>query len=270
MTGTLLLGHRSDGRPIHAWFGAADDNPETAPPPPSPAPDESVALRAELDQLRAQHTAAQAEAQQNAERLRELLAGQPQPHGGDDGDDEDDDGDDAKAADGKPADPEMTKLRRAVRAANREAKLRREREEKLRADWEAQDRARSEQLVEAQKLSEAAEKARLEAEARYKPATIRASAVPALLAAGAKPDRADRLMKLLDMAALDVDAAGEVTGLPEQITAVKAEWPELFASTDPTAPPRPPRVTGADRPPAEQQPLRSADRIAAQILNATT
>lgn len=259
MTGTLLLGRRADGRPIHAWFGAADDDTDTPPPP-----DESASLRAELDQLRSQHAQAQAEAQQNAERLRELLAGQPQPQGEDDGD-EDDDTDDAKGSDGKPVDPEMTKLRRAVRAANREAKLRREREEKLRADWEAQDRARSEQLAEAQKLSEAAEKARLEAEARYKPATIRASAVPALLAAGAKPDRADRLVRLLDMAALDVDAAGEVTGLTEQITAVKAEWPELFASTE-QPPPKPPRVTGADRPPAEQAPTRSADRIAAQIL----
>lgn len=260
MTGTLLLGRRADGRPIHAWFGAADDDT----PEDTPTPDESTALRAELEQLRAQAAASQAEAQQNAERLRELLAGQAAPQA-DTEDDEDDDEADGKPADGKPVDPEMMKLRRAVRAANREAKLRREREEKLRADWEAQDKARQEQLVEAQKLSEAAEKARLEAEARYKPATIRAAAVPALLAAGANPERADRLVRLLDMAALDVDADGEVTGLAEQIVAVKTEWPELFTPAEQPAP-KPPRVTGADRPPAEQGPQRSADRIAAQIL----
>lgn len=259
MTGTLLLGRRADGRPIHTWFGAADDDT----PEDTPTPDESAALRAELEQLRAQAAASQAEAQQNAERLRELLAGQSAPQA-DTEDDEDDDDTDSKP-DGKPVDPEIMKLRRAVRGANREAKLRREREEKLRADWEAQDKARQEQLVEAQKLSEAAEKARLEAEARYKPATIRAAAVPALLAAGAKAERADRLVRLLDMAALDVDADGEVTGLAEQIVAVKAEWPELFTPAEQAAP-KPPRVTGADRPPAEQGPQRSADRIAAQIL----
>lgn len=261
---STMLGHRRDGRPIYLIQGGAEDAappveaapiPIPAAPPVAPPADDSAALRAEL-------AAAKAEAAQSAERLRTLMAGGgEQPPAAADDDDEDD----SKDAAGKPVDPEMAKLRRSLREANRESKSRRESAEKLKADWEAQDKARQEQLAEAQRLSDAADKARLEAEARYKPATIRAAAVPALLAAGAKSDRADKLVRLLDMAAVDVDAAGEVTGLTEQIATVKADYPELFASGETERRPVP-RVSGGDRPPAEQQPARSADRLAAQVL----
>lgn len=255
---STLLGHRRDGRPIHlAQGGSEDDTPPPAVAPPAPTPpsaaDEAAGLRAELETARA-------EAAQNAERLRALMAGEqpaPQP-AADDDEDEDKDG-------AKPSDPEMAKLQRALRAANRESKARREQADKLRADWEAQDKARQEQLAEAQRLSEAAEKARQEAEARYKPATIKAAAVPALLAAGAKPERADKLVRLLDAAAMDVDAAGEVTGLAEQVASVKADYPELFASAETERRPVP-RVSGGDRPPVENAPSRSADLLAAQVL----
>lgn len=247
---STLIGRRANGRPLYLIQGGAEDEPAEQTPAP-PVADDSAALRAELEQVRADHA-------RDAERLRALMAGgDPTPAPAEDEDEDDKDGP-------KPADPEMAKLQRALRAANRESKARREQADKLRADWEAQDKARQEQLSEAQRLSEAAEKARQEAEARYKPATIRAAAVPALLEAGAKPERADKLVRLLDAAVMDVDGSGEVTGLSEQIEAVKADYPELFASAEQDKP-RAPRLSGGDRPPVEQVPARSADVLAAQI-----
>lgn len=271
--GTAVLGYRRDGRSFHLIQGGAEDPPEGDQPPPAATVDTSAAdaqlaqVRAELDAMRAENTATKAAAAQSEERLRTLMAGggdQPAtPPAADP--DEDDDEDKGGA---KPADPEIAKLRRAVRTANQESKARREQTDKLKAEWEQQDQARQEQLADAQRLSEAADKARQEAEARYKPATIRAAAVPALLAAGAKPERAEKLVKLLDSAVLDVDGSGEVTGLAEQVAAVKADYPELFAAVEPERR-KVPSINGGDRPPAEERPSRSADVLAAQVLGAT-
>lgn len=248
-----VIGYRSSGAPIYLIRGGADDDaPET---PAAPAADDSAALRAELE-------AANARAAQTEERLRAFMAANETPPAAPPADDPEVE-DEPKGA--KPADPEMVKLRRALRDANAESKARREAADKLRSEWEQQEQATKAQVVEAQKLAEAADKARLEAEARFKPATIRAAAVPALLTAGAKPERADRLVRLLDHTVLDVDASGEVTGLAEQVAAVKADYPELFASDEPEKRPVPRVVTG-DRPPAETKPLTTAERIAQQVL----
>lgn len=255
MTGTMpIIGYRSSGAPIYLICGGADDDGGEGGNAPAPA-DDTAALRAELD-------AAKAQAAQTEERLRALMAANEAPTTPPavDGDE-----DDTEPEGAKPADPEMAKLRRALREANRESKARREAAERLRSEWEQQEQATKAQVLEAQKLAEAAEKARVEAESRYKPATIKAAAVPALLAAGAKADRADRLVKLLDMAALDVDTTGEVTGLAEQVAAVKADWPELFASAEEQRRPVP-RVATGDRAPVEDKPTRSADILARQVL----
>ena len=259
MTGTMPIGYRASGAPIHLICGGADDpEPTPAAPPPGPAvpappAEDTAALRAELE-------AANARAAQTEERLRAFMAANdtpPAPAAPADEDNEDE-------PEGKPADAEMTKLRRALRDANRESKARREAAEKLRAEWEAQEAATKAQVVEAQKLAEAAEAARREAEARYRPATIKLAAMPAFLAAGAKPERADKLVRLLDMSALDVDAAGEVTGLAEQVAAVKADYPELFTSAEEKRPV--PRVATGDRAPVSDKPTRSADILARQVL----
>ena len=256
MTGNLL-GYRKDGSPIRLVWGGADDDPE--PPPPGPGAPVASQGAEELAAMRAELEAARAEAAQNAERLRALMAGN-EPAAPADDDDPDDDPDN-----GKPIDPELLKARRALRAANKESKARREAAERMKAEWDAQDAAHKSQVAEAQKLAEAAEAARLAAEAKYKPATIKAAAVPALLTAGAKPERADRLVKLLDLNALDVDANGEVTGLAAQVEAVKQEWPELFKSADDEQR-RAPRVATGDRPPVQERPLTSAEKIARQVL----
>jgi hypothetical protein len=252
MTGQRIIGYRKSGAPIHLVAGGADDDGGDSGNAPA-ASDDTAALRAELEQARQQ-------AAQTEERLRAFMAANEPPAtpAADDADPED------EPEGGKPADPEMAKLRRALREANRESKARREAAERLRSEWEQQEQATKAQVAEAQKLAEAAEKARLEAEARYKPATIKAAAVPALLAAGAKPERADRLVRLLDHTALDVDTSGEVTGLAEQVAAVKADYPELFATGEERS--RAPRVATGDRPPVADKPLTTAERIAQQVL----
>lgn len=250
-----LIGRRDDGRPLHLIAGGAEDD---APPP---AEEWTPPTRAEVDAMRAENAASKAEAVTAAEQLRAFLAA-----GADDAPKDDDDTDDDDTA-GKAIDPEIVKLQRALKQTRAEAKTRREREEKLLADIDAKDKAGKAELAEARRESEIAEKARAEAEARYKPATIRAAATPALLAAGAIPARADKLVRLLDHSALDLDPSGEVTGLAEQVAAVKADYPELFTGAEPER--RIPRVTGGDRPPADQAPKSTAERIASQVLGRT-
>jgi hypothetical protein len=277
--GTALLGHRWDGRPFYLIHGGADDAPEVepeaqppapAPAPPVPAPpaDDAAALRAELAAMRAENEATKAAAARSEERLRALMAGGPETPPPPAEEDEEE-APEPKGPDDKPVDPEMAKMRRLLREANRESKSRREAADKLRADWEAQDKQRQAEVADAQRLSEAAEKARQEAEARYRPATIKLAALPAFLAAGANPERAEKLIRLLDMSGLDVDEQGGVTGLADQVAAVKADYPELFARPVVEPPEKKaPRMAGGDRPPVEQQPSRTADRLAAQAMGA--
>lgn len=259
MTGLMaapIIGWRTNGTAIRLIAGGADDDggeSGNAPTPTPPAQDDTAALRAELAQAKAQ-------AEQTEQRLRALMAASETPPGPDGDDDTDDTPEGAK-----PADPEMAKLRRALREANRESKARREAAEKLRTEWEQQEAATKAQVAEAQRLAEAADKARQEAESRYRPATIKLAALPAFLAAGAKPERADKLVRLLDMSALDVDASGEVTGLAEQVAAVKADYPELFAAAEEQRRPVP-RVATGDRAPVDAKPERTADLLARQIL----
>lgn len=256
MTGNMtsrVIGYRSSGAPIHLICGGADDDGGEGGNAPAAPVDDSAALRAELD-------AAKAQAAQTEERLRALMAANEAPTAPADGDEAED-----EPEGGKPADPELAKLRRALREANRESKARREAAERLRAEWEQQEAATKAQVAEAQKLAEVAEQSRKEAESRYRPATIKLAALPEFLKAGAKPERADKLVRLLDLSALDVDASGEVTGLAEQVAAVKADYPELFASAEEQRRPVP-RVATGDRAPVEDKPARSADILARQVL----
>jgi hypothetical protein len=107
----------------------------------------------------------------------------------------------------------------------------------------------------------------MEAESLYRPATIKAAAVPACSGGGAKAARIDRAGHgLLDHAALDVDTTGEVKGLAEQVAAVKADG---FRNCSPQSEEqrRPvPRVATGDRAPVQDAPTRSADILARQVL----
>lgn len=53
----------------------------------------------------------------------------------------------------------------------------------------------------------------------------------ALAEAGWNGQRLNSLMKLIDLDDVEVDDDGEITGLSEQIDAIKAEWPEFFKRT---------------------------------------
>jgi hypothetical protein len=72
--------------------------------------------------------------------------------------------------------------------------------------------------------------------AKMKPGLVRSAARDALKAAGLiLPDKGDgstayqRAIRLLDMEEIDVDDDGEVSGVDDQVKAVKRDYPELFA-----------------------------------------
>jgi hypothetical protein len=74
------------------------------------------------------------------------------------------------------------------------------------------------------------------ARAKMKPGLVRSAARDALKAAGLiLPDKGDgasayqRAIRLLDMEEIDVDDDGEVSGVDDQVKAIKRDFPELFA-----------------------------------------
>lgn len=103
-----------------------------------------------------------------------------------------------------------------------------------RANAEAATRKR--QLAEQAKANETdAEKVKREAteaaKAGYLPFVIEAKAEAAFLAEGADSAKVARLTRLLDLDKVEVSGRS-VTGLAEQVTAIKAEFPELFKAAD--------------------------------------
>lgn len=79
-------------------------------------------------------------------------------------------------------------------------------------------------------VKQAVERAATEAELRGRRQTrALVTGVNATLAdAGWNGQRLNSLMKLIDLDEVEVESDGEVTGLSEQIEAIKAEWPEFF------------------------------------------
>lgn len=145
-------------------------------------------------------------------------AGNIDPAAGD-GDDEGDDGDDdGKGGEFKaPTEAEWRRTQAALTKANADAKRHRLRARELSKPKEGDDDA-------AKTATDAAEK-------RYKPVAIRSAAKAAFLEAGlndASPDRVKKLLRMVDLDEVDVDADGDVTGLDEQIESVKDDYPELF------------------------------------------
>lgn len=126
-------------------------------------------------------------------------------------------------------------------------------------------------LKEAQKATEdadgkAAREATEAAERRYKPIAVRSSARAAFLEAGladARPERVSKLMRMLDMDAIDIDDDGEVTGLDDQVATIKADYPELFAKAKTPVP----RIDGSNRNAGNgQSPKTTGEKIAAMVL----
>lgn len=179
-----------------------------------------------------------------------------------DHDDNADTGDDAGSGASKetewtpPTKDEWERTKAALAKANGEA---RDNRLKLRDAKQASEDADSKAAREA---AEAAEK-------RLKPVAVRSAARAAFLEAGltdAKPERVAKLLRMLDLDELDITDDGEVAGLDEQVTAIKADYPELFAKSKQGAP----RIDGSDRKPGSStQPKTTGEKIAAQLIGAT-
>lgn len=122
------------------------------------------------------------------------------------------------------------------------AKARTEQEKTVAALKKANSEAtkRRLELAEIQKQHEDDEtKAKREATeaamAAMKPALIKGAAHIALMKVDAKPDRLDRLFRMLDLTKIDFDG-DEVVGLEDQVEELKAEVPELFGRPEPEKP----------------------------------
>lgn len=138
-------------------------------------------------------------------------------------------------------------------------------------------RAKEQELKELQQKNESdSEKAVREAEERaakavtdrYKPALVRTGATAAILAAGPKNGKAgvNRLIKLMNLDALDVTDEFELEGVEDEVARLVEEYPELFGEEAVEEKPavekkpavRKPAATsksqdGADKKPAEKK-----------------
>lgn len=97
----------------------------------------------------------------------------------------------------------------------------------------AESAARRQELKKLQQANEDDDtKAKREAAetalAAMKPVAIRAEAKSAFLAAGANAEKVGKLVRLLDLSAIEIDG-DTVTGLDDQVTELKDDFPELFA-----------------------------------------
>lgn len=134
---------------------------------------------------------------------------------------------------------------------------------KARQDARAAKRDAKKEPAEGEKPENIERAATEKAEARFKPILVRQAARAAFVEAGLLVPKGKtegvmaRVMKLLDHDDLDVDDNGDVTGLDEQITEIKAEFPEMFVRKGGQ------RVDGADRGDFVSDKKASADRLAA-------
>lgn len=140
---------------------------------------------------------------------------------GDEGDDDDGDkGEDDDPDAGKDEETlrkELRESREALKKANAESKKRRLREKERRQEGDGEKKGDGRDVA-------------AEVEAKWKPRVVNAAAKSALAEAGAK--KPDRLLRLVDLAELDVDDDGDVDGLDEEVERLREEYPELFAGDD--------------------------------------
>lgn len=129
------------------------------------------------------------------------------------------------------AQAELAALRAKLKKANAEAAAHRKQADELKRKGETESEAA---------VRTAREEAAAAAEKTWKPRFVRSAARSALVEAGliGKPDR---LLKLIDADAVEIDEDGEVTGLDAQVRDLKRDYPELFGKRGAG------RIDGADR-----------------------
>jgi len=115
-------------------------------------------------------------------------------------------------------------LLKAIKARQAAKKRLREMEAEIRAE-KAKNESESER-----KVREAQEKALAAATNKYKPALVKAGATAAILAAGPKRGKEGvaRLLKLMDLDAIDLTEDNDLEGVDEEVLRLQEEYPELF------------------------------------------
>ncbi len=131
-------------------------------------------------------------------------------------------GDTAKAEPAKPWTPpteaEWKAQQDKLKKANAQAAAHRKAADELARKGETESEA---------KAREAREEAAAAAEKTWKPRYVGQAAKAALATAGLVGSP-DRLLRLIDTDAVTIDEDGELSGLDEQIRALKKDYPELF------------------------------------------
>ncbi len=143
--------------------------------------------------------------------------------------------------DGKPAPPPSAKVEFSpeqqahIDALVAERVKRAEKATEKKAAQQAEEAARRSQMDEAERLKAEkadAEKRAEEAEKRAERTLVAAEAKLAVLAAGAKADRIERILGLLDLDEVAVaDGKPDAEAVKSAVHALKGELPELFAGT---------------------------------------
>lgn len=168
-----------------------------------------------------------------------------------DGDPPEDDEDDDKEPFEAPDEETWTKTTESLSKANAEAKKWRLRAQGKDPKWkpappppddedEPDDEEAKAKKPSSRRVRKSEEQIRREAEeaalAKAKPGLVKSAARDALKDAGliVPAKNADaayqRAIRLLDMAEIDVDEDGEVSGVTDQVKQVKRDYPELFAT----------------------------------------
>lgn len=198
----------------------------------------------------------------------------------DDADDEeetDDDAEEAKPAPAKPkpADKQYTKtdidkLTGALDKERAASKAARAQIRELSTQLKAATKKPTTDEAEAA-LETAREEAAAAAEQKLKPVVVNAAAKAGLLAAGLTATgeaTMKRLLRTLDLADIDIDDDGEVTGLDEQIEGIKEAFPELFKKDEPApvTKVRAPRLDAAGKTNTQPTPKTTGEIYAQRII----
>jgi len=125
-----------------------------------------------------------------------------------------------------------------------------------------------------QQLAAATKEAEERVEGKYRDIAVKSAARAALSEAGVQGGGVSRLVKLLDLHAVELDEDGDVSaGLDEQIEELKQEFPQLFKEPEPVRPvrrraaaPRGANGAGREALPEDTVRLSTAEKIARQAL----
>lgn len=148
-----------------------------------------------------------------------------------------------------PTREDYEKLLNSKRAANKEAMDRRRFLEAHGIDWKTGERHGADEgeregdepktpttSPKTESAKRAAERAAAKVELKYKPAVAKLAVKNALADAGWAGKDLGLVMKLIDLDDVSVDDDGEITGVSDQIEALKAEFPSWFKKKrDPNA-----------------------------------